>query len=51
MFFNFGYTVESHFHQIHEVKMGGHHTCFGAIKVQRYGKGEYSLQNACFQCA
>ena len=51
MFFNFGYTMESHFLQIHEVKMGGHHTSFGAIMVQRYGKGEYSLQNACFQCA
>ena len=38
MFFNFGYTMESHFLQIHEVKMGDHHTRFGAIMVQRYGK-------------
>ena len=35
--------MESHFLQIHEVKMGGHHTCFGAIMVQRYGKGDGNI--------
>ena len=45
------YHGDSHFLQIHEIKMGGHHVRFGAIRVQWYGKGEYSLQNACLQGA
>ena len=45
------YHGESYFLRIHEIKMGGHHARFGAITVQWYGKGEYSLQNTCFQCA
>ena len=45
------YHGEPYFLQIHERNMGGRHARFGAIMVQLYGKGKYSLQNASFQCA